>query len=443
MAAAAARVAAGRVGEPGAAVPVERRHGRAARPRHDDRERAAARAPVPRHRPPGAARRLGAGLHLDPARLRALLREARPSRRGAPRRLPQGLPRDRRGSRLHRHREPALPEPLSAQRRPQHDAGLPAGRVLLLEREPRARRQRRRPAHGLVALLEQREEPRGLAPDARPLGPLPARARGRGAVLPLRARRRHASLSAVEARALHARARAPARAEPAGRPRPRAREGPVLPQGLAAPRRQPATRRVERRGRERRPRRDGLPQRLARHLRGRAGEAARPLAAAPRARRRRARRSRLRVLDARRRARRALGLGAELAARPARGRPAAHGPVPADDVEDVLGRHRAALALEPPRRRAGRLADGGLAGRGVEGRRVPERPRDRRPGREARGARRRDRGTRARRRCDRGRSGRAVRHGRGGKRRGHAARRENVVAAPRRPRAGARPTTFK
>ena len=200
LAPAAAGVAPRRVGEPGAPVPVERPRGRPPRPRDHDRERAAAPPALPRRRPPRPARRLGEGLHLDPARLRAVLREARPPRRGAPRRLPQGLPGDRRRGRLHRHREPALPQPLPADDRPQHGARLPAGRALLLEREPVAGGERRRPEDGLLALLEQRAQPRGLAPHAGPVGPLHAVARGRRADVPLRARRRDARLPAVEAR---------------------------------------------------------------------------------------------------------------------------------------------------------------------------------------------------------------------------------------------------
>ncbi len=182
----------------------------------------------------------GQGLHLDPARLRAVPREARPPGRGAPRRVPQGLPGDRRRGRLHRHREPALPQPLPADDRPQHGARVPAGRALLLEREPVAGGERRRPADGLLPLLEQRAQPRGLAPHARPVGPLPAVARGRRAHVPLRARRRDPRLPAVEARVVHARDRAPARDERPRRARPRARGRPVLPQGLAAPRRERA-----------------------------------------------------------------------------------------------------------------------------------------------------------------------------------------------------------
>ena len=60
-----------------------------------------------------------------------------------------------------------------------------------------------------------------FAAHARPLGPLPARSGGGRARLPLRARRRDARLPAVEARALHARAGAPARARRPGRARPR------------------------------------------------------------------------------------------------------------------------------------------------------------------------------------------------------------------------------
>ena len=68
------------------------------------------------------------------------------------------------------------------------------GRDVLLGREPVAGRQRRRPAHGLVALLELGAQPRGLAAHARPLGPRAHRGlRSRARPLHLRARRRHAA----------------------------------------------------------------------------------------------------------------------------------------------------------------------------------------------------------------------------------------------------------
>ena len=74
--------------------------------------------------------------------------------------LPPREPGPRHRRRLHRHREPALPELLPPHRRPQHDARVPARRDLLLGREQVDRRQRRRPAHGLVALLELGAQPR-------------------------------------------------------------------------------------------------------------------------------------------------------------------------------------------------------------------------------------------------------------------------------------------
>ena len=75
-------------------------------------------APLPGSRPPRDAERLGQGRDLDRVRLRALLREARPPRHQPLRDLPQGLPGHRRRRRLHRHREPALPEPVPAHRSP-------------------------------------------------------------------------------------------------------------------------------------------------------------------------------------------------------------------------------------------------------------------------------------------------------------------------------------
>ena len=141
-------------------------------------------------------------------------------------------------------------------------------------------------------------------------------------------------------------------------------------------------------------RRNRLPRRLARDLRGRRRAPPRALAPAPRAGGDRARRPGVRVLDAGRRARRRLGLGAELAARPAGGRPPARRPVPAEDVEDVLGRDRPSLALEPSRRGAGWLEDGGLTGDAAGGRHLPSRPRGRRPRRSpARGGSWRSRAT--------------------------------------------------
>ena len=91
-----------------------------------------------------------------------VLCEARSPRHQQLHHLPQGPPGDRRRRRLHRHREPALPQPVPPHDRPQLAARLSAGRALLLEREPLAGGERRRPAHGLVALLELGAQSRGL-----------------------------------------------------------------------------------------------------------------------------------------------------------------------------------------------------------------------------------------------------------------------------------------
>ena len=259
-----------------------------------------------------------------------------------------------------------------------------------------------------------------------------------GAHVPLRPRRRDACLPGVEARALHARDRPPAGAGRARRARPGPRHGPRVPQGLAPPRRQRAAGCGPRRRGERRKRRDGVQGRLPRDVRGRPGPAPRALAPAARAGGDRARRAGVRVLDAGRRARRGLGNGAELAPRPAGGRPPAGRPVPAEDVEDVLGRDRPPLALEPPRRRPGRLADGGVSHGTFQGRRLPQRPGDRRPGRGSGPQDRSDRRQRPRRRGDRGRGGRPLRERR--VRRGDSPRREDTHPARGRPRARAPPT---
>ena len=128
VAPAAAGVAPGGVGEPGARVPVERPGGGPARPATDDREE------LPRERlfrgighlvlrdgwgPDSTWIQLACGPyfakhdHLDAAHLVVY-------RKGY-------LAIDS-GRRLHRHREPPLPEPLPPDRRPQHGARLPAGR---------------------------------------------------------------------------------------------------------------------------------------------------------------------------------------------------------------------------------------------------------------------------------------------------------------------------
>ena len=374
-------------------------------PATHDRGRAAAPPALPGHRPPRPARRLRTGRDLDPVRLRPLLREARPPRHEPLRRLPQGLPRHRRGRRLHGHREPALPEPLPAHGRPQHDARLPAGRALLLGREPLAGRQRRRPAHGLVALLELAcgacedfRRTRDLWDRGRieAYDPVPGRtatraATARGAYHPDegRALRRASSSTCRTARrALRARPRAQ-RAIPRS-----ARPGCSTAWASRRSRARPRRRRDRGAGRHalRATRRvvtfeDGggrlrvhplLPRERDVVVRGGPG---------------------LRVLDAGRRARRGLGLGPELAARPAGGRPAARRSLPEEDVADVLG--RGPEKLSPSNRRAvvpGELAHGGLAAVGRERGRVPARARDRRPRSDAArgGPRSRATGSRAR-----------------------------------------------
>ena len=126
--AAAARLAPRRVGQPRAAVPVERPRGRPARPRDHGRERAAAPPPLPRHRATSSC--ATAGARTPPGSSSPAGRTSRSTTTWTPppRHLPQGLPGDRRRRRLHRHREPALPQPLPAHGRPQLDARLPAGR---------------------------------------------------------------------------------------------------------------------------------------------------------------------------------------------------------------------------------------------------------------------------------------------------------------------------
>jgi hypothetical protein len=130
------------VGEPGARVPVARSHRRAAGPRGHERDGAPAVPALRRRGPPRPPERLRQGRDLDRARLRALLRQARSPRHQPLRDLPQGLPGHRQRRRLHRDREPALPELLPADGGPQHDARLRARRAVLLGREPLGGRER-------------------------------------------------------------------------------------------------------------------------------------------------------------------------------------------------------------------------------------------------------------------------------------------------------------
>ena len=223
---------------------------------------------------------------------------------------PQGLPGDRRRRRLHGHREPHY---LNHYRRSvAHNTMLVTSQASPSSgREPLAGRQRRRPAHGLVALLEQRQEPRGL-PARATSGTLPARSGG-GAQYRY-ARADATRLPAVEARALHPRAGASARPD-------------ILPCSTASARPIPPSarpgcplawaRKVKPRPRARAPA-TGASLGLARLVRGRPGPAARAPAAA-RARGDRPRRRGPRVLDAGRRARRCLGLSQNWPARPAQG----------------------------------------------------------------------------------------------------------------------------
>src|SRR5262249_18026332 len=116
------------------------------------------------------------------------------------------------------------------------------------------------------------------------------------------------------------------------------------------------------------PRRDRL------HAGGRRRPAACPPAAAAGARRGGARRSRLRVLDAGRRARRRLGIGPELAARPSRRRPPACRSLSKEDVAHLLGRRpEAAVAVKPEGGGAGELPCRGLAPGSGPGGPVPPR----------------------------------------------------------------------
>ena len=357
---------------------------RAARSGDHDRERAAAAPAVPRHRPPGAARRLGRGLDLDRARLRPVLREARPPRRGALRRLPQGLPGDRRGRRLHGHREPALPQPLPPHGRPQHDARLPArarpssgartaGRPPTTAASAWTRRASgtasgasrtcgARATSGTAAgSIRWRPSPATAMPAPTRRAPTSRRSSSASrASWSTCASRTSSSCSTASARPIPPSARpgcSTAWASRRSKPRPRARASAT---GGTSYRDASLVTFEDGQGRLRV--HPLLPREREVIVRGGAGP---------------------RVLDAGRRARRCLGLGPELAARPARGRPAARRSLPAQDVADVLGRHREAVAVEPPRRGAGRMADGGLAQGAGEGGRVPPRARDRRPRRQA------------------------------------------------------------
>ena len=145
----------------------------------------------------------------------------------------------------------------------------------------------------------------------------------------------------------------------------------------------------------------------------------------------------VRVLDARRREGRGVGLGTELAARAGRGRAASRRPVPEGDVEDVLGRRATGpLAVQPAGGRPGCVAPRDLAGGAGGGRRLPERARDRRPRRRGRAAARgRGRGPRCDRRLDRGRERRAVRGAADGRGRGHPAGSRDDGPPGERPRA--------
>ena len=129
LAPAAERLAAREVADPGARVPVERRH---ASSRATPRPPRAAELPRERLFPGIGHLVLRDGWGPDSTwiavLLRALLREARPPRHQPLRHLPPGPARARQRRRLHRHREPALPELLPPHRRAQHAARVPAGR---------------------------------------------------------------------------------------------------------------------------------------------------------------------------------------------------------------------------------------------------------------------------------------------------------------------------
>ena len=298
--------------------------------------------PLPGSRPPRDAERLGQGRDLDRVLLRAVLREARPPRHEPVRDLPQGLPGHRRRRRLHRHGEPALPEPLPAHRSPttrcwstSRGSASSGARTSGRRRTTAASAWTRRASGTRCGASRTGERTRDLwdrgrivAYDAQPGRYVYARGDGTRAYQPTQDRRLRARAAlAAQSNVLFVLDRVTSR--DAG-----------LQEGVAAPRR----RRAQGRGRRpARPRPSGqggtaTPERHARDLRGRQAAGCGVHALLPaRARGRGARRARLRVLDPGGRVRRRLGHRQELAPRSPRGRSAADRSLSQEDVADVLG----------------------------------------------------------------------------------------------------------
>jgi hypothetical protein len=389
----AARVAPRRVGQPRPGVPLEGRGGRAAQPRGHHRERAAAPPALPRHRPSRAARWMGRGRDVGAARLRPLLRQAtttwtRPT-----------------SSSTTRARSPSTPAPITRTRRARTTSTSTAGPWPTTRCSSTGRA---RPSLGgetsgpRPTTAASAWTPRALWNSVRSLEDW---RRTRDLWDRCRLSPVAAETSYTYARADATRAYDPAKLERFTRELVHLRGPDVLVvldrvrskdpsyrkawllHGVSEPRVEaPAA------GRERGPGRDGVRAGLRRDVSRRA-EAGCASTACSRASARSSSAGARGSSSGRPGTRMGgLGVGPELAARPARRRPAARRPLSKEDVADVLARHRAALTVEPPRRGAGRMADGRVARGAGEGRRVPARARDRRPRRHASAARGGDRG---------------------------------------------------
>ena len=320
----------------------------AARSRDHDRGRAAAEPPLPRRRPPRPARAAGARTPPGSSSPAApTSRSTTTSTRTTSSIYHKGYLAIDTGA---DYTDTESPHYLNHYRRTvAHNTMLvyQPGETLLLGREPVAGGQRRRPAHGLVALLELGAQPRGLAAHARPLGPRAHRGlrRPRPGATSTRAATARAPTSPTQARALRARAALAAARRDVLFVLDRVREPrPVVQEGLAAPRRV-ASRRSRRGGRGREPSGQGGTS----YRRGRASSPSRTARAACAC-----------TPSCRASARSscaagpgfefwtpgdeyggAWGSGQELAARSARGRPAARRSLPEEDVADLLGRRHA------------------------------------------------------------------------------------------------------
>ena len=257
----------------------------AARSRDHHRRRAAARAALPRGRPPRPARRLGAGLDLDRVLLRALLRQARP---------PRHEPLRRSTTRATSRSTPAPTTPTPRARTTSTTTGAPSpttrcSSTSRARRSSGARTCGRPPTTAASAWTRRASGTRcaasrtggaratsGTAGAMEAFDPVPG-------ALHLRARRRHGRLPPEQGRALRARA---ASGCPGARvlfvlDRVRSTD-PVLSQGLAAARRVGAEGRGRRRGRSRRRRAArSTARRASSRFEDGAGPAARALACCP------------------------------------------------------------------------------------------------------------------------------------------------------------------